>query len=117
MSEEMFVCLFLFFFFFFFFCCFFFFFVVVVLLFVVVVVVVLLFFVVFFFHVAAYISIYTLTQIVFVCVEALRASQPNGVMSSAVSLPNRTFTGQAQSSKRLTSIVYILWPETDNCPS
>ena len=31
----------------------------------------------------------------FVCVEVLRPSQPNGVMSSAVSLANRTFTGQA----------------------
>ena len=31
----------------------------------------------------------------FVCVEVLRSSQPNGVMSSAVSLPNHTFTGQA----------------------
>ena len=30
-----------------------------------------------------------------VCVEFLRPSQPNGVMSSAVSLPNHTFTGQA----------------------
>ena len=30
-----------------------------------------------------------------VCVEVLRHSQPNGVMSSAVSLPNHTFTGQA----------------------
>ena len=53
----------------------------------------------------------------FVCVEVLRPSQPNGVMSSAVSLPNHTFTGQAQSSTRLTSIVHILSPETDNCPS
>ena len=53
----------------------------------------------------------------FVCVEVLRPSQPNGVMSSAVSLPNHTFTGQAWSSKRLTSIVHILSPETDNCPS
>ena len=35
----------------------------------------------------------------FVCVEVLRPSQPNGVMSSAVSLPNHTFIGQAQSSK------------------
>ena len=52
-----------------------------------------------------------------VCVEVLRPSQPNGVMSSAVSLPNHTFTGQALSSKRLTSIVHILSPETDNCPS
>ena len=31
----------------------------------------------------------------FVCVEVLRPSQPNGVMSRAVSLPNHTFTGQA----------------------
>ena len=31
----------------------------------------------------------------FVCVEVLRPSQPNGVMLSAVSLPNCTFTGQA----------------------
>ena len=33
--------------------------------------------------------------ILFVCVEVLRPSQPNGVMSSVVSLPNHTFTGQA----------------------
>ena len=31
----------------------------------------------------------------FVCVEVLRPSQPNGVMLSMVSLPNHTFTGQA----------------------
>ena len=31
----------------------------------------------------------------FVCVEVLQPIQPNGVMSSAVSLPNHTFTGQA----------------------
>ena len=31
----------------------------------------------------------------FVCVAVLRPSQPNGVMSRAVSLPNHTFTGQA----------------------
>ena len=31
----------------------------------------------------------------FVCVDVLRPSQPNGVMSSAVSLPYHTFTGQA----------------------
>ena len=31
----------------------------------------------------------------FVCVEVLQPSQPYGVMSSAVSLPNYTFTGQA----------------------
>ena len=31
----------------------------------------------------------------FVCVEVLRPSQPNGIMSSVVSLPNHTFTGQA----------------------
>ena len=51
------------------------------------------------------------------CAEVLRPSRPNGVMSSAVSLPNHTFTGQALSSKRLTSIVHILSPETDNCTS
>ena len=44
------------------------------------------------------------TLSLFVCVEVLRPSQPSGVMSSAVSLPNHTFTGQA-SSKRLTSIL------------
>ena len=55
--------------------------------------------------------------IVFVCVEVLRPSQPNGIMSSAISLPNHTFTGQALSSKWLTSIVHILLPEIDNCPS
>ena len=32
---------------------------------------------------------------VIVCVEVLRPSQSNVVMSSAVSLPNHTFTGQA----------------------
>ena len=32
---------------------------------------------------------------IFVCVEVLWPSQSNGVMSSAVSLPNRAFTGQA----------------------
>ena len=31
----------------------------------------------------------------FVCVEVLQPSQPNGVMSSAVSLPNHKFSGQA----------------------
>ena len=53
------------------------------------------------------------------CVEVLWPNQPKGVMSSAVSLPNHTFTGQALSSKQLpvTSIVHILLPETDNCPS
>ena len=30
----------------------------------------------------------------FVCVEVFQPSQPNGVMSSAVSLPNHTFTRQ-----------------------
>ena len=38
-------------------------------------------------------------------------------MLSAVNLPNDTFTGQAESSKWLTSIVHILLPETDNYPS
>ena len=30
-----------------------------------------------------------------VCIEVLRPSQPNGTMSSAVNLPNHTFTVQA----------------------
>ena len=33
--------------------------------------------------------------VMFVCVEVLQPSQSNGVMSSAVSLPNHMFTGQA----------------------
>ena len=33
--------------------------------------------------------------ILFVCVEVLQPSQPKGVMSSTVSLPNHTFTEQA----------------------
>ena len=53
----------------------------------------------------------------FVCVDILRPSQPNGVMSRAVSLPNHIFSGQALSSKWLTSTVYILLPDTDNCMS
>ena len=32
---------------------------------------------------------------IFVCVEVLRPGHPSGVISSAVSLSNRTFTGQA----------------------
>ena len=52
----------------------------------------------------------------FVCVEVLRPSQPNGMMSSAASLPNQTFTGQALSAMRLPSIVHTLLPETDNYP-
>ena len=42
-----------------------------------------------------------------VCAEVLRPSLPNAVMSSMVSLPNHTFTGQA---KRLTNIVHIIVP-------
>ena len=37
----------------------------------------------------------TETTSMFVCVEVLRPSQPNGVMSNAVSLPNHMFTEQA----------------------
>ena len=57
------------------------------------------------------------TLFVCLCVEVLRPSQPNGVISSIVSLSNHSFTGQAQTSKRLTSFVNILLPEADNCPS
>ena len=53
----------------------------------------------------------------YVCVKVLQPNQPNGVMSSAVSLPNHTFTGQVKSSKRLISIVHILSQETDKCPA
>ena len=35
------------------------------------------------------------SESLFVCVEVLRPSQPSWVMSSAVSSPNHTFTGQA----------------------
>ena len=58
-----------------------------------------------------------LAHLWFVCVEVLRPSQPNGVILSAVSSPNHTFTWQPQSSERLTTIVHILSPETDNCTS
>ena len=37
----------------------------------------------------------SLTVKMAVCGEVLRPSQPNGVMSSMISLPNHTFTGQA----------------------
>ena len=45
----------------------------------------------------SYFSLYPFLSSFFfcVCVEVLRPNQPNGVMSSAVSLPNHTFTGQA----------------------
>ena len=36
-----------------------------------------------------------LSVCLFVCVEVLRPSQPNGVMMGPVSLPSHTFTGQA----------------------
>ena len=56
-------------------------------------------------------------SLLFVYVEVLWSSQPNGLMSSAASLPNHTLSGLDESSKRLTSIVLILSPLTDNCPS
>ena len=45
----------------------------------------------------------------FVWAEVLWPSQPNGVMWSAVNLPNHSFTGHAYFSKQLTSIVHILY--------
>ena len=33
-------------------------------------------------------------NVYFVCVEVLRPSQPDGVISNTVTLPNHTFTGQ-----------------------
>ena len=38
---------------------------------------------------------YLLAGFKFVCVEVFWPNQPNGVMSSQISLPNNTFTGQA----------------------
>ena len=52
-----------------------------------------------------------------VCLFVLWPSQPNWVMLRVVSLPNHIFTGQAWSSKMLTSNVCILQPEIDKCPS
>ena len=37
----------------------------------------------------------TTLNCLFVCVELLRPSQPNGVMLSVISLPNHAFTEQA----------------------
>ena len=43
-----------------------------------------------------YVTLYYYSAMtMFVCVEVLRPNQPNGVMSSAVSLPHGTFTGKA----------------------
>ena len=52
----------------------------------------------------------------FVYVEVLQPNQPIGIMLSKVSLPNQTLLGRL-SPEWLTSIVQILSPETDNCPS
>ena len=41
-----------------------------------------------------FIHVYNLERVFSDLFEVLRPSQPNGVMSSAVSLPNHTFTGQ-----------------------
>ena len=46
----------------------------------------------------------------------LRFYSPMG-SCRAVSLPNHTLLGRLSPLKRLTSIVHILLPETDNCPS
>ena len=43
-------------------------------------------------------TLYKSPLILFVCVEVLRPSQPNGVMSSMVSLPNHISIEQAYSS-------------------
>ena len=42
-----------------------------------------------------HVSVIVFLLLLFVCVEVLQPSQHNGVMSSEVSLPNHTFTGQA----------------------
>ena len=46
-------------------------------------------------HLVCSLLVFSLTCTYFICVEILRPSQPNGVMSSAVRIPNHTFTGQA----------------------
>ena len=47
----------------------------------------------------------------------LNSANPLKILIPGSTLPNHTFIGQTWSSKRLTSIVHILSPETDNCPS
>ena len=54
------------------------------------------FFFCFFFFVSCF---FLLFFFLFVCLEVLRQSQSNWVMTSMVNLPNHTFTGQALSSK------------------
>ena len=55
--------------------------------------------------------------LLFVCVEVLRPSQPIGsCRARSVYLATRLL-GRLSPLKRLTSIVHILSPETDNCPS
>ena len=46
-------------------------------------------------HLVFVVSVKPIVPCLFVCVEVLWPSQPNGVMLSAVSLPNHTFTRQA----------------------
>ena len=71
------------------------------------------------FYVCLFVHLFYLLIYLFVCVEVLRPSQPNWVMSSVVSLPYYTFIGQPRLSplKWITSIVHILSPGTNNCPS
>ena len=49
--------------------------------------------------------------------DVLRSSQPNGVMSSAVRLPNHSFFWTDLVLWSVTSMEHILSPETDSCPS
>ena len=54
--------------------------------------------------------LFCLIVYLFVCIQVLRPSQPIRVMQSAVSLPNQTISWAG-------SVVHILSPKTDNCPS
>ena len=55
---------------------------------------------------------------IFVCAEVLQLSQPIGVMSSMVSLPNYTFSlGRLSLLGSSIVLVHILSPEADHCPS
>ena len=47
------------------------------------------------------------------CIEVLRPSQPNGVMSSAVSLPNHTYKGSDTGVFSLSDLELICWRSGD----
>ena len=58
-----------------------------------------------------------ISVILFVCVEVLRPSNPMGSCRAWSVYLSILLMGRLKSSKRLTGIVHVLSPETDNCPS